>query len=234
MCVEPADDAALREQLPHDRIVGGELAGLLGDRLGLREPLGVDEGVVFFDEHRQPLVNLDLLRFLTGDAGLDLGALPLHLELSAAFAGRFLDVAAGPFDPLLELRTHLFGNCRVGNLGGGFVEQGERVGGGTLGGPPRLELLGGDFGRNPRHEQVIWNDGGAAIGRSTACVRAGIFPRPGDRLFHDPTSGGGLVGGRRQFLGGRLRCLKAMHPAQTECQTEHGHDGPADCSRQRA
>ena len=59
--VEPADDAALREQLADDRIVRGELACLLGNRLRLGKPLGVDEGVVFVHEHGESLVNLDLL-----------------------------------------------------------------------------------------------------------------------------------------------------------------------------
>jgi tetratricopeptide (TPR) repeat protein len=44
--VEATDHPALGKQLPHHGVVGGELAGLLGDRLGFGETLGVDEGVV--------------------------------------------------------------------------------------------------------------------------------------------------------------------------------------------
>ena len=86
MCVEAADDTTLREQLPDDRVVGGELAGFLGNRLGLGKPLGVDEGVVFVHEHRQALVDFDLLGPLAVDAGVDLGAAPLHLKLPTPLA----------------------------------------------------------------------------------------------------------------------------------------------------
>ena len=177
--VEPADDAALRKQLANDRVVRGELAGFLGDRLRLGKPLGVDERVVFLHEHRQTLVDLDLLGLLTGDPGLDLGALPLHVEFPAALAGRFLDVTSGPFDPLLELASHLFGHRRVGNFCGGLVEQGKSVGGRSLRGASGLELLGSDLGRNSRHEQVIRNGGGSALGRWTGGGRAGILHRLG-------------------------------------------------------
>ena len=164
--VEPTDDAALREQLANDRVVRGELAGFLGNRLRLGKPLRVDERVVFLHEHCQTLVDLDLLGLLTGDPGLDLGALPLHLEFPTAFASRFLDVASGPFDPLLELVSHFFGHRRVGNLGSRVVEQGEGVGGRSLCGASGLELLGGDLGGDPRHEEVIGNaSDGSALGR---------------------------------------------------------------------
>ena len=144
--VEAADHPALREELTDDRIVGGELGGLLCQSLGLGVPALVDHRVVLVDDHRQTLVDLDLLGPLTVDLRLDLGVLLVEGDLRGTLAGRLLDLSSSPVDALRELGAGLGGDVGGGDLGGGSVEKIERLGGGPLGGPTGLELAGGDLG----------------------------------------------------------------------------------------
>ena len=201
--VEAADHPALGEQLADHGVVGGELACLLGDRFGLGKPPLVHEGVVFLDEHRDPLVHLDLLRPLAVDLGLDLGGLLLHRELVAALAGGLLDILAGPLDPAEHLRLRLFGELLVVEPLGGLVEQVERVGRRLLRHPLGFELLGRHFGADPGHEQALGRGGARRRslrgrgGGGLGCLVDRIFDHPAGRLLVERL---GRVGGW-QILG---------------------------------
>ena len=168
LCVDPPNHPALRKQLPDDRVVGGQLRRLLGDRLGFREPPLVDEHVVFLDQHRQPFVHFDPLRAFPVDLGFDRGILLVEGDLCPAFAGRLLHVATRPFDAAVQLAAGIGGDVLAGHCGGDGLEDGKGFGGRTLGHPLRLELLGGDFGGELRDHEIWWSGGrvGFAVRRS--------------------------------------------------------------------
>ncbi len=192
---EPANDAALGEKLLDDRVVGGELSGLLGDHFGLGIPLLVHEGVVFLHQHRQPLIHVHPLGPLAIDLGGDLLIASIEGEFGGPFAGGLLDVAAGAIDPPLELALRLFGNAGGVDRGGQLLEDREGVRGLALGEPAGLELLGGHLGRQLGEFHIRGGRGcrhgrslvGRCIAFSTRCLGRRAGP------LHDVSRGGRVV-----------------------------------------
>ena len=230
--IEPTDHAALGEQLPHHRVVGGELPGLLGDCLGLGKPPLVDERVVFLDQHRDPLVDLAPLSPLAVDLRLDLGALFVEGEFGPPLAGRLLDVAPGPLDPPQHLGLRVDGERLVVESLRGEVEQVERVGGRLLGEPLRLELLRRHLGRDAGEQEAVGRCGigGGRFRPGGSIARAA---RLADCLLdHSPGRGrvarGAAIGGRKLLRGSR-----SAGPPAGEGEHHCGHEA-AGRGRQRS
>ena len=201
--VDAGDRLALQEHLPDDDVVGGQLAGLLGDRLRLGEPLLIDERVVFVHHQGDPLVHLDLLGPLTLHQAVDLGGLAFQRQLGPALAGQFLDVAPGPLDPPGKLLL-LVGGDRLGlDVGGRAVEERQRVPRRLLRQPLGLQLLGGHLRRHAGEENVVGNASGRCGGSGRGGRLAASRSRPARRLVdHLPCRscvGRGARG--RQFIG---------------------------------
>jgi hypothetical protein len=192
----------LGKQLPDDAVVGSQLAGLLRHGLRLGEAALIDEGVVFVDEHRDPLIDLDLAGPLPVDLPLDLGVAFLERQLGPPLAGRFLDVAAGPFDAAQELVLPVVRDRLARHVSRGLVEQREGVGGRLLAEPLGLELSGRHFGGNAGEQQVGSDLTGG--GRRRGLRGRGAGARPPQSLVDHPLRGGGSLAGRfrgGQFLG---------------------------------
>ena len=230
--VEAADHPALREELTDDRIVGGELGGLLRQSLGLGVSALVDHRVVLVDDHRQTLVDLDLLGPLTVDLRLDLGVLLVEGDLGGTLAGRLLDLSSSPVDALRELGAGLGGDVGGGDIGGGNVEKIESLGGGPLGGPTGLELAGGDLGREPGDDQVARQGRLTGGGSSLDGCRGGALRRRTAEGLLNGAAGVGRVAGCRVVGGGigdgdgNRECLDGVVGDEDSGDGEHRQGDP--------
>ena len=216
LSVESADRPALGQELADDGIVGGELPGLLGNRLGLGKPLLVDQRVVLLHEHGNSLIDLDPLSPLAVDLGFDFGIPTLKREFSPPFAGRLLDIEPGAFDPPQQLAAGVVGDGLGVESGRNLVEQGQGITGGLLGEAFGLELPGRHLGGDPGGPQAfgLIRVGGSQWG-TPATGRCSRLARPTCRsldglLDHLPrlgrvarSGGTGVVRSRQQPAAGK-------------------------------
>ena len=191
--VESADHPALGQQLPDHSIVGGELAGLLGDGLCFGIPPFIDECVVILNQHRQTLVYLHPLGAFAIDLRLHLGVALIEGHFGPALAGGFFNVPPGAIDSFRQLGPRLRRNIAGVHLGLGGVEQGHGIERRTLGGAFGFQLLGGDFSRQLGHHEILRQRGffvsGSPLGRlfCGSRHRRRRLPRPGHRFFDRPS-----------------------------------------------
>ena len=200
--VEAADHSALGEELADNRIVGGELGGFLCQRLGLGVAALVDHRVVFVHDHRQTLVDLDLLGPLAIDLRLDLGVLLVEGDLGGTLAGHLLDLATGAIDALRELGAGLGGDVGGSHIGGSGIEELEGLRSRSLGRPAGFELAGCYLGREAGDDQVAGEVGLPSGSSLSLNGRRGLtLGRRTTQRFFDDAAGIGGAGAASLLLG---------------------------------